>query len=606
MQLFYVVRTGDTLNNIAKRWELPVKSLIAANNLTSPYRISVGQQLSIPPGVTRYRVKNGDSVYRISQRYGVPVTLIVEKNRLRPPYAIRVGQLLEIPPGVSYYVVQPRDTLVQVAKRFNVTTGGQNNPKYLQTVNELPTTAIKPGMKLGIPYAPTGYQGYLAYTSNRGGQYDIWVYNPRTGENRKLTNGLGDARSRPIWSPDSSRIAFVGKDRIIYVIYAATGLIAGIDQLEEGGDFSLDWSPNSSSLAYVARGTIMLYNATLHVAKALRQPGASDVSWFPSGTELLFQARDASGISQLFRSGINGTAKQQITKNTDGPLHDARLSPDGRFVLYTTPGASVSIIYTVDLATGAVHEVKGGQGGKNYFPEWSPDSLRIAYSATASDDRGYFSQVRTVERLGNDDRIWAISNCFSTPVTWSPDGRKIAYLSGCKGQEFANELWVLDLTHPVPIRLIDGVTITSVQWSPTAVMDLSKAEFTNDTFGVNFQYPASWHKVSDERYEGDDGFFQISALFGADSIDKVCHNEAFQKLMPYGSAPRIIKLQNPYEQSCTILPSADQPANMNGQAAVIAQYPTPIMIDGIPYNYFILWADKEHIDGISSTLLFLP
>ena len=106
------------------------------------------------------------------------------------------------------------------------------------------------------------------------------MYNRRTGENRKLTNGLGDARSQPIWSPDSSRIAFVGKDRIIYVIYAATGLIAGIDQLEEGGDFSLDWSPNSSSLAYVARGTIMLYNATLHEAKAIRQPGASDVSWF--------------------------------------------------------------------------------------------------------------------------------------------------------------------------------------------------------------------------------------------------------------------------------------------------------------------------------------
>ena len=97
-------------------------------------------------------------------------SLIVETNRLTPPYAIQVGQLLEIPPGVSYYVVQPGDTLVQIAKRFNVTTGGQSNSKYLQTVNELPSTAIKPGMKLGIPYAPTGERGFIAYTSNRGGQ----------------------------------------------------------------------------------------------------------------------------------------------------------------------------------------------------------------------------------------------------------------------------------------------------------------------------------------------------------------------------------------------------------------------------------------------------
>jgi len=606
MQLFYVVRTGDTLNNIAKRWELPVNSLIAANNLTQPYRITIGQQLSIPPGFNKYRVKPGDSVYRISQMYGVPVSLIVETNRLRSPYALQVGQLLEIPPGVSYYFVQPRDTLVKIAKRFNVTTGGQSNPKYLQTSNELPSTAINPGMKLGIPYAPTGDRGFLAYTSNRGGQFDIWVYNPRTRENRQLTNGLGDVSSQPIWSPDSSRIAFVGKDRIIYVIYAATGLIAGIDQLEEGGDFSLGWSPNSSSLAYVDRGMIMLYNATLHEAKTILQPGASQVSWFPSGTEIVFQAPDTSGLSQLFRSEINGTAKQQITRNTDGPLHDARLSPDGSFVLYTTPSASVSIIYTVELATGNVHEVKGGPDWKNYFPRWSPNSLRIAYSATASNERGYYTQIRTVERLGENDRKWAISTCFSTPITWSPDGRKIAYLSGCKGKEFANEMWVIDLAHPVPIRLIEGVTMMSVQWSPTPIMDLSKAEYTNETFDVNFQYPASWQKVNNERYEGDDGFFQLSALAGSDLIDRVCHDEAFQKLMPYGSAPQIIKSLNPYLQSCTIKPSADQQIEMNGQAAFIANYPSPIIIDGMSYNYFILWADKEHIDGISSTVLFLP
>ena len=367
------------------------------------------------------------------------------------------------------------------------------------------------------------------------------------GENKQLTNGLGDSFSKPIWSPDSSRIAFVGKNRIIYVFYTVENLIAAIDQLEEGGDFSLDWSPNSESLAYTARGIIMLYNATLHEAETVNQPGATDVSWFPNGTELLFQAPDASGNSQLYRMNIDGTGKQQLTKNTDGPLHDARLSPDGTFALYTTPGASVSIIHTVELSTGNVYEVKGGPLAKNYFPEWSPDSLQIAYSATAFDDKGYFSQIRTVGRQGENDHIWAISNCFQTPVTWSSDGKELAYLSGCKEQEFANEMWVIDLSHPVPIQLIKGGNITSLQWSPMPILDVSKAEYTNETFGVNFQYPASWQKVNDERYEGEDGFFQVSALFGSENIEEVCHDEAFQKLMPYGSTPQIIKTQTPYE-----------------------------------------------------------
>ena len=193
-------------------------------------------------------------------------------------------------------------------------------------------------------------------------------YNLRTGEQKQLTNDLGDVLSQPIWSPDSNRIAFVGENRVLYVIYVTTGLIAGVDQLDEGGDFSLDWSPDSSSVAYTARGNIMLYNATLHAAKTIAQPRATDVGWFPSGTELLFQAPDDSGTSQLFRIATNGTNRRQITRNTDGPLHDARLSPDGTFALYTTPGASISIIYTVELATGHVFEIKGGPLAKNYYP----------------------------------------------------------------------------------------------------------------------------------------------------------------------------------------------------------------------------------------------
>ena len=68
----------------------------------------------------------------------------------------------------------------------------------------------------------------------------------------------------------------------------------------------------------------------------------------------------------------------------------------------------------------------------------------------------------------------------------------------------------------------------SLQWSPTPIMDLSKAEFTSEIFGVNFQYPASWQKVNDERYEGSDGFFQISALFGSENIEKYAMLKLFK------------------------------------------------------------------------------
>jgi TolB protein len=156
MQLFYTVRPGDNLYQIAKRWELPLDTLIAANNIGPPYTIYVGQQLSVPPGVDVIRVKQGDSVYKIAQLFGIQPAIIIEANQLQPPYQIQVGQLLKVPPGTPYYVVQPGDTLFQIARRFNVITGEQNNYELIRQINQLPTNNLSPGMKLIIPYALRG------------------------------------------------------------------------------------------------------------------------------------------------------------------------------------------------------------------------------------------------------------------------------------------------------------------------------------------------------------------------------------------------------------------------------------------------------------------
>ncbi|ASN06175.1 hypothetical protein CFK40_14670 [Virgibacillus necropolis] len=451
---------------------------------------------------------------------------------------------------------------------------------------------------------PAGDLGLIAYTSNRGGSYDIWLYDLSTGVSNQITSGLAESFSVPFWSPNSKRVAFVGKNGILYVVELVDGVIARIDQFVDGLGVYLDWSPDSKKLAYTKQNDIILYNITTHQAKRVNQPGATDVQWFPSGGELLFQAPDSSGVSQLFYIQDDGSGKRQITQNTGGAFNNVRLSPDGSYVLYTTPGVSISIIYTIEISTGNVFEVKGGPLAKNYFPVWSPDSTRIAYSTTAFEDVGYFSLVKVTGRQGEDDRIRAISDCYATPVTWSPDGRKIAYLSGCDNQGIASEMWLFDVLHPVPVQLTEGDFITALQWSPKPIC-LSKNAYINPVYNVQFDYPSHWQKVTDQRYEGPDGFFQISAISSEETIFEVCQNEAFHQLLPYGSEPRIIHTQIQEQEACFIFPSKDQPPEMRGQAAVIIRYPNPVEIEGATYNYFILWADQGHINEISSTLTFL-
>jgi TolB protein len=603
MQTFYTVHPGDTVSTIASRWQIPTASLIAANNLIPPYTIFIGQQLSMPPGVDVYQAQSGDSVYSIAQKFRVPPSVIISANHLAPPYTLQVSELLKVPPGFMSYVVQTGDTLYEIARRFNVTTGGFVNFELIRQVNNLPSYQIWPGTRLVIPYAPPGGTGMLAYFSNTGGSYDLWLYNPMNGQTNQITNHLGESFSVPFWSPDSSKIAFIGKNGVLFIVNLQNNRIARLDQFAEGLGVYMDWSPDSQKLIYTHPNQLVINHLATHQVQTHSISGVGDAQWFPNGREILFQAPDEKGISQLYRMQVDGAERKQITRNTGGRLNNVRISPAGTHALYTTPGASISIIFTVNLANGSTVEIEGGALAKNYHPTWAPNGEFIAYSATSNEDRGYFSQIRTVRKEGIQDVTWAISDCFSTPVSWTPDGRKIAYISGCNGQGFGNEIWLIDLQHPVPIRLVKGDNIVSLQWSKAPLT--GRSTFRNENFQVQLQYPRHWQQVNDERFEGQDGFFQISALFSDALIHVVCQNEASHMLMPYGFNPRIESTEIQGQRACFIFPSADQPAEMRGQAALIIMYPNPIEIGDTTYNYFILWASQEHIVDIGRSVAFL-
>ncbi len=126
--------------------------------------------------------------------------------------------------------------------------------------------------------------------------------------------------------------------------------------------------------------------------------------------------------------------------------------------------------------------------------------------------------------------------------------------------------------------------------------------YTNETFKVRLMYPSTWTRVDTERYEGIDGFFQISAIYSNKSLEEVCREEAYHNLMPYGSAPVIREGTLSGQPACFIYPSSDQPAEMRNQASAITKYKVPITVQGQEYNYFIIWASKEHIKEITDTI----
>lgn len=129
--------------------------------------------------------------------------------------------------------------------------------------------------------------------------------------------------------------------------------------------------------------------------------------------------------------------------------------------------------------------------------------------------------------------------------------------------------------------------------------------YISEVYNVGFMYPGGWKRVDDTRYQGENGFFTISAISSDGDLETVCTNEALQTLRPYGSEPKIEEHRIQWQEACIILPSEDQEPEMKQQAALIVRYPKPVNISSYDYNFFILWTDKNHIRELSETLRFL-
>lgn len=97
----YVVRSGDTLWLIARRFDTTVDAIKRLNGLTSNI-LNIGQVLKIPSAGTapapyfEYTVRSGDTLWLLAQRYGTTVDAIKNLNQLSSNI-LNIGQVLRIP-----------------------------------------------------------------------------------------------------------------------------------------------------------------------------------------------------------------------------------------------------------------------------------------------------------------------------------------------------------------------------------------------------------------------------------------------------------------------------------------------------------------------------
>lgn len=108
-QTSYTVKPGDRLFSIGRAFEVNPFAIAQVNHIGPPYTIHPGQVLIIPtggtsgptvtpgPAPTTYVVRPGETVFSIARKYGKSAAAIINANHLVNPNLVFPGQVLNIP-----------------------------------------------------------------------------------------------------------------------------------------------------------------------------------------------------------------------------------------------------------------------------------------------------------------------------------------------------------------------------------------------------------------------------------------------------------------------------------------------------------------------------
>lgn len=92
----HTVAAGETVGELAERYNLVLRDILVVNRMEPPYRLAVGQRLKLPAPRT-YKVRSGDTVNTVSRLFNTSASQMVRLNNLNAPYVLQRGQVLKLP-----------------------------------------------------------------------------------------------------------------------------------------------------------------------------------------------------------------------------------------------------------------------------------------------------------------------------------------------------------------------------------------------------------------------------------------------------------------------------------------------------------------------------
>jgi Tol biopolymer transport system component/DNA-binding winged helix-turn-helix (wHTH) protein len=357
------------------------------------------------------------------------------------------------------------------------------------------------GLQVGATWSPDNR--FIAYSSNRGGKFDIWVQQVSGGDPVQITRETGQ-NWQPDWSPDGKYIAYRSEagDGGLFIVPALGG--AGMTRKIASFGYYPRWSADSSQILFQTTqfGWLnRLYVANLEGApprEVLTQLAtnshvtAMSAAWHPDGKRIsalinsgpipTFWTAPVAGGTPI-KSEIPPELLQQIEevaadKSKGGRVYehewvlDFKFSwaPSGKAIYFerTFRGARNIWRMTVDpqtLRAISIERVTTGPGRDTEF-SLSPDGKRLAFTDQSQHIRAWlFPFDATQGRVTGPGRPITSSGVEAWLHNLSPDGKRLAFSSARSGRWVLTESPLPDGPE-TPVVSDDSDLRDNAQWAP--------------------------------------------------------------------------------------------------------------------------------------------
>jgi tricorn protease len=217
-------------------------------------------------------------------------------------------------------------------------------------------------------------------------------------------------------------------------------------------------------------GTFNLY--AYDVAKKTTTPVTTSTSWdvrWPSeDTQTGRIVYESNGELQLFDAKSGKAAAIAITVPDDGlarrpgripvgsQIRDVELSPKGERALFAARGD----IFTAPIEKGPTRNLTRSSGAHDKWPRWSPDGRRIAFVSDMSGEDELYLVAQ--DGTGKPEALTKGGQAFRYAPAWSPDGTRIAF--GDKD----GRVYVVKVADKTMTRIVDAPRgqIQDYTWAP--------------------------------------------------------------------------------------------------------------------------------------------